>query len=137
MFWYRITFSAALDAEVEVSAITGENTSGFQDIQNVWDGIMPEATMALIEDSSAGTFATYSSQAILCGELVGAASHDYIYISSHDPLFGIYLDIGGSPNITATTTVDEIATWTGAAFTNLSSVSTNDGGASTGFITWA
>lgn len=136
-FIYKIEFSAAFDAEVDVSAVTGEYTTGFQDIQNVWDGIMPEATMALVEDSSEGTFATYSSQAILCGDLVGGASHDYIYISSPDPLFGMYLDVLETPNTTATTTIDQIATWTGAAFTNLSSVSTNDGGASTGFITWA
>ena len=125
-----------LDSSVNITSITGEYTAGFQDIQNVWDGIMPEATIALVEDTSAGTFATYSSQAILCGDLVGAASHDYIYISSPDPLFGIYLGVGGTPNVTASTTIDQVATWTGAAFTNLSSVSTNDGGASTGFITW-
>ena len=135
-FLYRIDFSAALDSVVDVSSITGEYTDGFQDIQNVWDGLMPEATMALVEDTSAGTFATYSSQAILCGGLVGAASHDYIYISSPDPLFGVYLGVGGTPNTTASTTIDEIATWTGEAFTNLSSISANDGGASTGFITW-
>lgn len=126
-----------LDNSVNITTITGEYTEGFQDIQNIWDGIMPEATMALVEDSSASTFSTYSSQIIECGDLVGGGSHDYIYISSPDPLFGIYLDIGRTPNITASTTIDEVATWTGAAFTNLSSISTNDGGASTGFITWA
>lgn len=129
--------SGPLDSSVNITLITGEYTEGFQAIQNVWDGIMPEATMALVEDTSASTFATYSSQSILCGDLVGAASHDFLYISSPDPLFGIYLDVLETPNLTATTTIDQIATWTGAAFTNLSSVSTNDGGASTGFITWA
>lgn len=135
-FIYRIIFSAALDSVVDVSSITGENTEGFQDIQNVWSGIMPDATMAVVQDTSASTFATYSSQSILCGDLVGGASHDYIYISSPDRLFGIYLNVEGTPNTTASTAIDEVATWTGEAFVALSSLSTNTGGAKTGFITW-
>ena len=136
-FIYRITFSAALDSNVEVSAITGENASGFQDLQNVWDGLMPEAIEASVADTSADTYSNYSSQAILAGGLVGAASHDYIYISSPDPLFGLYLDVGGTPNTTATTTVAEVDTWTGEAFTALSTL--NDGtlgGSSSGYVTW-
>ncbi|MCK5612988.1 hypothetical protein KAR91_64535 [Candidatus Pacearchaeota archaeon] len=136
-FLYQWSSAAGLmDSSVNIASVTGEYTGGFQDIQNVWDGIMPEATMALVEDTSASTFATYASDSILCGGLVGATAHDYLYISSSDPLFGIYLDIGRTPNVTASTAIDEVATWTGAAFTALSGVSTNDGGASTSFITW-
>ncbi len=134
--WSHADDSETLDSSVNITSVTGEYTGGFQDIQNIWDGIMPEATMALVKTTADGTFSTYSSQIIECGDLVGAASHDYLYISSPDPLFGIYLDIGRTPNTTASTTIDEIKTWTGAAFTDLSTVSPNDGGASTGFITW-
>lgn len=137
-FIYRIDFSAALDAEVEVSAITGENTAGFQTVQNVWDGVMVDAIEALVFDSSATTYATYSSQSIKPGGLVGGASYDYIYFNSLDPLFGFYLDVGKTPNTTATTTIDQVAAWTGGAWTAMTSL--NDGttgGANSGFVTWA
>jgi len=137
-FVYRIVFSVQLDSEVEVSGITGENTSGFQTIQNVWDGVMLEAIEALVYDSSASTYATYNSQAIKPGGLVGGASYDYIYFNAVDPLFGFYLDVGKTPNTTASSSIDQVATWTGTAWTAVTSL--NDGtagGANSGFVTWA
>ncbi|MCK5616852.1 hypothetical protein KAR91_84100 [Candidatus Pacearchaeota archaeon] len=137
LFWYRITFSAALDAEVEVSAVTGENTAGFQSIINLWDGALVPAIEAIVQDSSASTYYKYSSRAIQPGEMVGAASHDYIYISSLDPLFGLYLDVGNTPNTTATTTIDQVASWTGTSFTNLTPLQDGTGGgANSGYVTW-
>jgi hypothetical protein len=95
---------------------------------------MPDATIALVEDDSAGTFATYSSQAILCGDLAAA---DSIYISSPDRLFGLYLDVGGTPNTTPTTVINGVSTWTGEAFTALSTLNDgSNGGANTAFVTW-
>jgi len=52
-FWYRLVVSAALDAEVEVSAVTYE--SEFQGLQNVFDGNLPIATEAIVFDSTAKT----------------------------------------------------------------------------------
>lgn len=138
LFIYRIVFSVALDAQVEVTAVTGENTAGFQDIQNLWDGKLVEGVAAFVEDSSASTFYQYSSQAIKAGTVVGAASHDYIYFGSQDPIIGFYLNVEKTPNTTATTTIDELATWTGAAFTALSSLEDGtNGGAQNGFVTAA
>ena len=160
-FMYRITFSAALDAEVEVSAITGENTAGFQDIQNVWDGIPPYAVEAILYDDSASTAQSYegsfsrnadrdarqankpieysnmSAQSFEPGDMAVA---DYIYFSSQDPIFGFRLDVGKTPNTTASTTIDAADYWNGTAWTTLSLSATNEGtngGANSGFVTWA
>jgi hypothetical protein len=123
---------------VEVSDITGENTAGFQTIQNVWDGIMPEAVEAIVYDSSESTYYSYSSQAIKPGEMVGGASHDYIYFNAQDPISGFYLDVAKTPNVTAATTIDEVAAWTGSSWTALSSLNDGtNGGANTGYVTWA
>ena len=141
LFWYRITFSAALDAEVEVSAISGENSAGFQDLRNVWDGVLREGLQAIVQDTSASTYAKYSSQIVKPGELVGAASHDFIYISSLDPAFGLYIDVGRTPNTTATTTIDQIALWDGIDWniTYGSGSGLSDGtagGSNSGHVTW-
>jgi hypothetical protein len=140
LFWYRITFSAALDAEVEVSAITGENTAGFQDIVNMWDGALVEPPEARVEVSAPtpNAFFTYSSQSIKAGDIVGGGSYDYIYFNSQDPLFGFYMDVKLTPNATASTTIDQIASWTGEAWTAMSSLNDGtNGGANSGYVTWA
>ncbi len=136
-FLYRITFSAALDAEVEVSNITGENTAGFQNIQNMWDGVLVEAVEAVVEDVSTtpNSYYNYSSQAIKPGEM---ASGDYLYFNSQDPILGFYLDVGKTPNTTASTAVNEVAAWTGSSWTAMSSLTDGTGGgANSGYVTWA
>jgi hypothetical protein len=138
-FLYRITFLAALDSEVEISAITGENTAGFQSIQNVWDGKLPPAVEAIALDTSGTTYYNYAGNAFRMTDFtwVGGAN-DYLYVSSLDRIFGLQLDIGKTPNTTASSSVDEVATWTGSGWTAVTGL--NDGtagGANSGFVTWA
>lgn len=136
-FLYRITLSAALDAEVEISSITGENTAGFQTVQNVWDGRLIPAIEAIVQDVSPtpDAYSNYSSQSIKPGEM---ASGDYLYVNSLDPLAGFYLNVGKTPNTTASTTINEVACWTGASFVAMSTLKEGtNGGANSGYVTWA
>ncbi|MCK5603133.1 hypothetical protein KAR91_14715 [Candidatus Pacearchaeota archaeon] len=139
-FIYQISHahvSATLDSTVQLTSLTCEYTGGFQDLQNVWDGIMIEAIEARVYkyDATSPWYETYSSQAIKAGAL---AITDYVYFNYLDPLFGIYLDVGKTPNTTATTVLDLVETWTGTAWTSVGA-SLDDGttgGAKSGYVTW-
>ena len=118
-FWYRISLSSgSLDSEVEVSAVTYE--SSIQGLQNVWDGILGNAIEAFVEDVSASTFKTYGSSLVVLNDLVGSASHDYVYFNFNFPLSGIFIDHVVKPNTTSITTIDQIAYWEGDSITAVS-----------------
>jgi hypothetical protein len=66
---------------------------------------------------------------------------DYLYINSPDRLFGIYLGIGGTPNTTASSLIDQIALWDGEDWDSVYTDGTGlddgtAGGANSGFVTW-
>lgn len=139
-FIYQISHShgsATLDSTVQLTSLTCEYTGGFQDIQNVWDGVMLEAIEARVYkyDATSPWYETYSSQSIKPGELTTTG---YIYFNSLDPLFGVYLDVGKTPNETATTALDLVETWTGEVWTSVGA-SLDDGtagGSKSGHVTW-
>jgi hypothetical protein len=53
-FWVRLTFSAALDSEVEISQITYGST--FNSIQNVWDGSLVDGVEGIYYKASTATY---------------------------------------------------------------------------------
>lgn len=61
-FIYKISVSVALSANVTASAISFGGP--IQEIQNVWDGIMPDVPEARVYDVSKGTYATYAGISI-------------------------------------------------------------------------
>jgi hypothetical protein len=137
-FIYQISHahgSNTLDSSVQLTSLTCEYTGGFQDVQNVWDGILVPAIESRIYDATATTYSTYSSQSIKPGSM---PTSGYIYFNSLDPLFGIYLEVGKTPNSTASTALDLVETWTGAAFATVGASLDDgtDGGSKTGFVTW-
>ena len=99
-FWYRISLaSGAMDAEVEVSEVTFDGA--WQNIHNVWDGVLVDAIEAQVYDDSKNQtgdegYSTYGSQFV---SLARMATADYCYFSAIDRLSGIYLDVGNTPNI--------------------------------------
>ena len=137
-FLYRITFSVALDSEVEISAVTGESTEGFQDVQNIWDGAMPDAVQTLTYDASAGVYYKYSGEIIKMTDFVWAGgANDYLYFASQDRLFGAFLDVGKTPNTTGSSSVNEVATWTEAGWAAVTGLEDGtSGGANSGHLTW-
>ena len=137
-FVYQISHShasATLDSSVQLTALTCEFTGGFQNLQNVWDGIMGFALEARKYTAANDTYATYSAQTIVASDM---PTDGFIYFNSLDPLFGIYLNVGRTPNTTASTTLDLVETWTGAAWATVGA-SMEDGtagGSQSGFVTW-
>jgi len=110
-YWYRVVFTAALDLAVTVSEITYES-DGFVDLVNVWDGNLTEAIeVKVLQAYKEGvrSFYTYGFDAVaLCnivrtgGETYDASLESKVawYAGFMDPIVGVYIDTGSTPNIT-------------------------------------
>jgi len=98
-FWYQIRVSAQLDAEVEVSSVTFDD-SGFQPLRNIWDAEPVPAIEVQVYTAATGSYYTYGSQAV---DLSSSPS-TFIYIASPDKIEGLYIDPGTTPNLGAANT---------------------------------
>jgi hypothetical protein len=118
-----------------VSAVTGEMTAGFQDVQNIWDGELIGAAQALTFDTSDTTYYKYAGTVIKMTDFTWAGgANDYLYVAVHDKPFGGFLDVGKTPN-TAGGTIDEVAVWTDSGFTVVSNLEDGtNGGANSGYF---
>ncbi len=129
-FWYQWETSVQLDGEVEITKIT--YGSDFQDLRNVWDGLIPYAIEVLVEQA-AGIYETYAAGSVNVSEVASATK---LYIGCADPIQGIYIDPGSivDTNKTAMTTVKY---WDGAAYQSVGTVTDgSDGLTHPGWITF-
>ena len=124
-YWYQLRVSAQLDAEVEVTKI--EYTSDWQSIENVWDGTPMEVVEVQYFDSTADTYATFGAITI---EIDSMTSDDRVYFATTRPICGIYADVGGKPNTTASTTINSVYYWNGAAWASAGTISDGTAGLS-------
>lgn len=133
-YWYQVYLSSGdLDSEVEVSSVTFE--SDWQSIANIWDGVLVDAIEAQFYDQSATVYKTYASGAITVSEMT---SSDEVYFSSFDPIVGFYVDVGATPNTTATTIINAVSYWNGTAWTSVGTFTDDtDGLSKSGFVTFA
>lgn len=132
-FWYRWETATQLDAEVEVTSITFG--SSFQDARNVWNGVLADAIEARFYDDSASIYALHGSGSIEIDEMTAS---DKVYFNSVDPIDGFYADPGATPNTTASTTINSVYVWTGAAWTSLGTITDGTAGLSNaGYVTFA
>lgn len=140
-FWYKISFSAALDAEVEVSSITygtdhdGDGTrTSFTAIHNVWDGLPIFAVEAIINQGS--VYYTNGTASVTLGD-VAFDETGALYISSPYKLAGVYIDVGDTPNTGDATAIDAGYYWSGSAFSAVSSINDGTSGLTkSGWVTW-
>lgn len=95
-FWYQLSFSSALDAEVEVTQVT--YSAPFQAIQDVWDGILVDAVQGMVYRDLNQKYEIYGSNAINCSELFNDAD-DYAYFFTYDNISGFYVDASLAPNL--------------------------------------
>ena len=133
MFWYRLSLASGdLDAEVEVSAVTFE--TDWQAIQNVWDGIPVDVIETQFFDNSATVYKTYAASTI---EIDSATSSDRIYFACSDPIVGFYVNVGGKPNTTGTTTINAAYSWDGDSWVSASGLTDGSNGlANSGWVTF-
>ncbi len=133
-FWYRLSLShGVLDSEVEVSSIQ-YNTS-WQGIQNVWDGYPLQAIEVSFYDQSAATYLTYGGAQVVANAMTAS---DIIYFNSADPIVGFYIDVGDTPNTTASTTINAVNFFNGSAFAAVSNLyDGTDGLSKSGWVTFS
>jgi len=133
-YWYMITFSGGDMATVAASAVTygtdgigsGTRTS-FVDLTNVWDGIMVDAIeVRVAKDLDSGDYSqyyTFGSTAVTLGDLE-FDENDAIFFSSFDPITGVYIDVGDTPNTDSTSAaaISSLSYWDGNSWQNFSNV---------------
>lgn len=110
-YWYQLRFSATLDAEVEISQVT--YSSDWKPIENIWDSVTVYGIEVQVEGVS--QWETYAAGAVDLSELAGGKK---ICVAFADPVEGIYIDPGGTPN-TSGCTLSSLKYWDGAAFTSV------------------
>lgn len=133
-YWYQLRVSTQLDAEVELSAVT--YGGAFHDLENVEDGIWDYLIEAIFEDDSESTNYTYPTNAI---DISDMTTSDAILVSSFDPLIGIFIDVGDTPNTEATTSfaAGDVEFWNGSAWTSVGTPKDNTSGiGKSGTILW-
>lgn len=132
-FWYRYSLvGSAIDPEVEVSSIQYNTT--WQSIQNVWDGIPLLPVEVEVYDQSATTYYTYGAALVTADS---ATSSDIFYFNSSDPIVGFYIDVGETPNTTASTTINAVNYFNGTAFAAVSGLyDGTDGLSKSGWVTF-
>lgn len=165
-FWYQWVTSAALSASVEITSLTygtdhdadGTRTSFINHV-NLWSGESLPVIQTIFYDASASAYNTTLvsegapldatqdlKQAVYLigsGDLTSISemtTSDYLYFFTLDQIQGIYIDVGDTPNTENTTTfaTNDIAVWTGAAFTSVGALSDQTSGlGNSGWITWA
>ena len=137
-YWYQWVTSAALGADVQVNSLT--YGSSFSDIENVWDSVPVYAVEARFFDNSATTYALHGTDDIEIDDMVHSAAdtEDRVYWNSNDPIIGIYVDVGTTPNTSTTTAISAVKVWTGEGFTSVGTITDGTNGLSnSGWITWA
>lgn len=128
-FWYQIRVSAQLDAEVEISAVKFE--SEFTSLINVWDGVPSYAVEAQVEGTT--QYEVYGAASVSLDSL---ASGKKIMIASTDPIEGIYIDPGETPNATGTA-LTSLKYWDGDSFETVGTVTDGTSGMSNaGWLTF-
>ena len=138
-FWYRWETDTQLDSEVEVSSLTygtnGTAAKHFESIVNVWDGVPVYAIEARFQQDTGEPYEIYGSDSIEIDSMTDAGK---VYFNSADPIMGMYIDPGETPNTTASTTIDAVYGWTGAAFTTMGTITDGTVGMSkAGWVTFA
>lgn len=137
-FWYQLRVSATLSATVRVSSVT--YGAGFQDIRNVWDGILEYAVEAHFFDNSESTYKLYGPDNIVISDMVHSAAdtEDRLYFNSPVPLMGVYVEVGDKPNTETTTTIGGVKTHTGTStWASVGTVTDGTNGfVNSGWITW-
>jgi hypothetical protein len=132
-YWYRISLSSGdLDSDTTITEVTYE--TDFRPIRNVWDGITPYIIEAQLYDTSASTYSTFGGSSV---DISSAALDDILYVSSADPLWGLYIDVGDTPNSTASTTISHVYYWSGTAWVEVTDRADGTSGFhQSGFLTW-
>lgn len=132
-YWYMLHLDAAdsLDADVKIKSVTYEGE--WQDMENVWDGVLVAAVEVLHYVLADTTYYGYSYAGADISEM---ATGDVLYVSTVDNICGLHFDFGATPNTTTTTTIAKVEGWDGTAWLDLDEDDYTSGFGDSGYIRW-
>jgi len=111
LFWLQARFSAALDAEVEVSKVTYDCDP--MALVAAWDGVSVDPVEVVVyDDDTVDTYYHYAPAAVDISELPTTGR---VYFFTADPISAYYVDVGDTPNANSLT-ISEFGRWIGSAF---------------------
>lgn len=115
-FWWRVFFSAALDAEVEIAEL--RYTADPSPLQVVWDSLMAPAVECQFYVAAESAYYRYDFTNC---DLSDMATGDKLYMCFADPVEAFYLDTGDAPNVNAVA-VNKIGRWNGSSWVESSPI---------------
>lgn len=110
-FWCKFTVSAELDSDVKITKAT--YSADWQSLVNIWDSIPVQAIEVQIYKAATGVYETYSGDNV---DISNLTASDIVYVLSADPIEGLYLEVGDSPNTATTPTVNAVSGYTGTTW---------------------
>ncbi|KKL80487.1 hypothetical protein LCGC14_2004260, partial [marine sediment metagenome] len=132
LYWYRITFSGALDASVSCNTITWD--TDWQAFDNLWDGVTVNPVEVWTEKAADDKWSVYHSSSVTLDSL---GIDQKILLFCTDPIEAVYIDVGKNPT-TAATTLTDVRYWDGDSWNSSSSEADGTSGMSnSGWITFA
>lgn len=95
-YWLRMAIRGATDDDVRIASVTYE--ADWQDTVSMWDGVPADAIEVQVYDATTYAYKKYSSDNVKIDGHMATSNGDKIYILTSDPIEGIYIDVGESPN---------------------------------------
>ncbi len=111
-FWYRISVSAALDASVSIYSVKFQ--TGYEPLQNVWDGVQQTAVEVQVENADYD-WETYGGSSVDVATLPFGRR---VMVAFTDPVEGIFIDPGAIP-CSAAVSLSSIKYWNGSSFVSV------------------
>lgn len=133
-YWYQIRVDATLDSDVQLYGIGYKGD--FQDLVNVWDGGLSYLTEARVYSNASDTYSLFSTDYVEVADILGTS--DALYFCYSDPLQGVYIDVGNTPNKNGSNaSVENMYYWNGSAWSALSNVDdASEGLTNSGWLTF-
>lgn len=135
-YWYRVSFSAAVDAVTIKSCKVAWSA---HTLTNKWDGVYRHVSGFLYYDTSdyRDSLGVISNAALSqCVTLSSATTAAALYVKTQEPACGFAFGIVPTKNNTADAQINSVKTWTGNEFTSMTfRDETLDGDANSSFST--
>jgi len=93
-YWLKFT----TDSATTYATFTVKALYDFQELTNIWDGILVDAVESKYFDNSVGASGTYFTYANTAIDVSLMTSSDYVYFSTFDKPEQLYFDVGSTPN---------------------------------------
>jgi len=129
-YWHEFKTTGDIDATFDIKA-----KYKFQELTNVWDGVLVDAIESKVFDSSVGAAGTYYTYANTAIDVSLMTSTDIVYFSTFNLPKQIYIDVGATPNSGAVAPTLTFEYWNGAAWVTWTVLDDATGGlVSSGFV---